>query len=73
MDEMTSVWFDGMWHGALASLLFIFAIIGWPATKLILGLIFSPFTHRAPRKPLGSKFWDQYSLPNAQKRNPFEP
>jgi hypothetical protein len=69
MDDLT-IWFSGVWHGALAALLVLFGLIGWPSTRFILGQIISPFARRQPRKPVGSKFWDKYDVP---KRTQVEP
>jgi hypothetical protein len=59
-DQLREAFLDGMFRGGLGVGLIIFGIIGWPATRFVLGVIFSPFTRRPARKPVGSRFWDNY-------------
>ncbi len=62
--DLQSAYLDGMWHGGLGVGLIIFGIIGWPATRFVLGVLSRPFTRRPARKPVGSKFWDTYNDPH---------
>ena len=65
-DQLTSAYISGMWHGGLGVGLIIFGIIGWPATRYVLGVLAYPFTRRSARKPIGSAYWDKYSTPHRQ-------
>lgn len=60
MDVNVSSYISGLWHGGLGVTLIVFGIIGWPATRYVLGMLLSPFTRRFPRLPIGSKFWDRF-------------
>ncbi len=62
--DLQSAYFDGLWHGALGVGLIIFGIIGWPATRYVLGVLTYPFTRRSPRTPVGSPYWDKYNAPH---------
>jgi hypothetical protein len=62
--DLQSAYLDGMFRGGLGVGLIIFGIIGWPATRYVLGVLTSPFTRQPPRKPVGSKFWDKYNDPH---------
>jgi uncharacterized membrane protein YesL len=64
--DLQSAYLDGMWHGGLGVGLIIFGIIGWPATRYVLGVLTYPFTRRPARKPIGSAYWDKYSSPHMQ-------
>jgi uncharacterized membrane protein YesL len=62
--DLQAAYVSGMWHGGLGVGLIIFGIIGWPATRFVLGVIFKPFTKKEPRVPVGSKFWSNYGQKN---------
>jgi hypothetical protein len=59
MDDLTSAYISGLWHGALGVGCIIFGIIGWPATRFVLGVLFRPFTRRPPQMPIGSRYFDK--------------
>jgi len=57
MEDMTSAYISGVWHGGLGVGFIIAGIIGWPQTRFLLRLIFGRKAERpAPR----SLFWEQY-------------
>jgi hypothetical protein len=58
--DLHSAYLDGLFHGALGVTLIIFGVIGWPATRYVLGVLSQPVTRKPPRVPVGSPFWDKY-------------
>ena len=70
--DLQSAYLDGMWHGGLGVALIIFGIIGWPATRFVLGVLFRPFTKKPPQVPVGSKFWNNYGDKNWKPDFAFE-
>jgi hypothetical protein len=69
--DLQSAYLDGMWHGGLGVCLIIFGIIGWPATRYVLGVLAYPFTRRSPRTPVGSPYWDKYNAPHRKQKFDF--
>jgi len=63
---------SGLWHGGLGVGLIIFGIIGWPATRYVLGVLVYPFTRRQARKPIGSPYWDKYNSPHRKAAFNFQ-
>jgi hypothetical protein len=57
MNEITSAYLDGMWHGGLGVGLIIFGIIGWPQTRFVLRTLFG---FKAKRPKPRKMFWEQY-------------
>ena len=62
--DLHAAYIDGMLHGGLGVALIIFGIIGWPATRFVLGVLAKPVTRKPARRPIGSKFWDTYNDPH---------
>ena len=70
--DLQEAYVSGMWHGGLGVTLIIFGIIGWPATRFVLGVLIYPFTRRSPRTPVGSPYWDKWNnTPPHKSRTDF--